>query len=237
MAQTGNSANHEVQGLTVVGQLAIGNPGDGDFAVLQTDGSGNLYINGVQFDPDGNFSDEVITPGGIPLYLIATSASAIATAGTIYGARCRAPKSGDIRGVYVWIGTSSGNLRGGIYTTPLTAALVWDGGSVASPGNNQWMDLGDPGAGVAPVVEGDYFDIVVVADNTTVTVGRTAGAAFAHGNVNNLHSDFAKLAASGGNTKLNWLYAAGAYAALPATITDGNRVVDNHDIAIIARIT
>lgn len=44
----GNQQNRIADGLTVLGQLAIGSPGNGNYAVLQTDGSGNLFVNGIQ---------------------------------------------------------------------------------------------------------------------------------------------------------------------------------------------
>jgi len=65
------------------------------------------------------------------------------------------------------------------------------------------------------------------ANRVFYTTGSTASSVFDSGSV----------AVSGGNTKMNWSYAAGSYAAFPSTLTDGNRLVSNDDIALIAKIT
>lgn len=135
----------------------------------------------------------------------------------IAGARVTAGQSGTLHDLSVYIGTSSGNLHVGVYDTNEALAgsrsLLWDSGSVASPGTG-WRVIGDPSLAVTA---GKQYDLVVYPDNGTVTFGRLASVVGVA--VNTMPTSF--IATTGGATpKLAWVFSVGSYGALPATITE-----------------
>lgn len=150
--------------------------------------------------------------------------------GTLYGCRVTAPQNGTLHDLSVFISTTSGNLRLGIYDTGQASAtnrtLLFDSGSVASAAN--WKSLGDPGVAVTI---GQQLDFVAMADNTTIRFGGIAAPL----GVNQYALPTGYL--SGGvQAKSQWSFAAGAYAAFPATVSEANAGVAQ-SVCIIARIS
>lgn len=144
------------------------------------------------------------------------------------GIRSRVPKAGNLRYLFCWIGTSSGNLAMAVYDTgdaagggAGTRTLLTSSGPLASPGTNQWLlaDLQTLGKTVPAVTAGQELDLVVAADNATVTVGKASSAVNAGATA--LPSIFAT--AGGAQEKLAFTIASIAdLNSFPATIAEAS---------------
>jgi hypothetical protein len=152
--------------------------------------------------------------------VLAGSNAAAGAAGTIYGLRVVVQQTGVLHDLAAFHLVSSGNHRIGVYDTGDALAgsrsLLYDSGSVALNGTaNSWQIAGDP---ALAVTAGKHLDLVLMADNTTVTFSKAALATSAQALL-----PAAFLPAPGGAlSKVAWAYAIGAYAAFPATILEAN---------------
>ena len=147
-----------------------------------------------------------------------TTAAAVGTAGSIYACRVVVPISGVLHDLANYHTVVSGNFRLGIMDTGLASAgnrsLLWESGSVAV-GAEGWQVAGDP---ALAVTAGEALDFVLMADNTTATFGRSVTIASPQGK---LPANYLPVA-GGASPKVGWVYAAGAYAAFPATVSEAN---------------
>lgn len=182
---------------------------------------------------DYQYADGLHTPGGLALQSC-LNGSTTPGLNTLFGVRMRAQQSGAFRGIYGFIATGSGNARVGIYTAnAATGNLLWDSGAVSVAASNTWVDFGDPGSGVT-ISEGDWFDVVITCDNSTVTLAR-CGNALVNGAASQLPADFTFGSAA---SRIAWQYTAFTYGALPSTITDATHRANSSSSVwgLIARI-
>jgi hypothetical protein len=147
------------------------------------------------------------------------------------GCRVVVPKTGTLRDFAVYVGTTSGNLIGAIYDTGDTTTTVrtklWDSGSVAA--GSGWQILGDP---ALAVTAGQQLDFMMLADNTTVALGRSTPV------TNNLASQLpnAFVAVPGAALpKLAWAATTAGFAA-PSTIAEASVGQNNYVFMTIARV-
>jgi hypothetical protein len=149
------------------------------------------------------------------------------------GCRVVCPKDGTLRDFSVYIGVSSGNLIGGIYDTGDTTSGVrtklWDSGSVAAGTGGGWQTLGDPALNVRA---GQHLDYFFLADNTTVSLGRSS--VITNNAVSLLPTNFMPVAGAA-SPRLVWALTTAGFAA-PATIADGSLSGINFAFVAIARI-
>lgn len=146
------------------------------------------------------------------------TAKATLTIGSIYGVRVTVTRTGTLNQLSVFVPDTSGNLRIGVYDTGDASvgnrSLLYDSGSVAAPAAGNWKT-------VTPSIQvyaGQQLDLVVMVDNTTITLARAGVLA---STLQQLPSGYFP-AAGGASPKMFWSYAAGAYAAFPATISEAN---------------
>jgi hypothetical protein len=171
--------------------------------------------------PTTNIPGLVTPPELSPLGLSGATAVALLAP---KGVRARVPRAGNLRYLFCYIGTSSGNLAMAAYDTGEAAGagtrtLLTSSGPLASPGTNQWLvaDLQALGKPVPAVTAGQELDLVVAADNATVTVGKASSAVNAAATA--LPAVF--LTAGGAAEKLAFTLAAIAdLNSFPATIAE-----------------
>lgn len=156
----------------------------------------------------------------------ATQLATVQVSNNVLTARVVVPKTGTLRDLSVYIGTSSGNISGAVYSTDSTRARLYTTGAIASPGTG-WRTLGDP---QIAVTVGTQLDFAVSADNTTVTFAAIQNAVSA---INTLPTNFA-IATGGASPKL--AASASTSHPAPATITEGSLTVTAYSLLIIARI-
>jgi hypothetical protein len=138
------------------------------------------------------------------------------------------PRSGLLTDLAIYIGTSSGNIDVGVYSTAGTRAKLYSTGSIACPTGGQWNVVGALSLAVSA---GDQLDLVFAADNATATFGRISGGA---NGLNQLPSNFF-VAPLGAAPKLSW--AAAASFALPSSFSEATCVVDASSWAVAARVS
>lgn len=143
------------------------------------------------------------------------------------GVRLVVPKTGQLRDFYVWVGTSSGNVCGGVYDTQATRQRLWSSGSIACPAGNSWGLIGDPNVAVNA---GDQLDFWLAADNTTATFGRMFPV---HANTSTLPAGF--WPGSGASPKINGQ--ANGIFPLPTTIAEASIAGSNLILFAMARIS
>jgi hypothetical protein len=156
------------------------------------------------------------------------SVAQVVVVGTIYASRVVIPQNGTLHDLSVFIGTSSGNLRLGIYDTGTALAanrtLLFDSGSVASAAN--WKSV-DPGLAVTA---GQQLDFAVIADNTTITFGRCANLAAAQ-----FQLPTGYLAGGGDLPKVGWTDATGSFTAFPTPLAEASSTAGG-GVCMIARV-
>lgn len=118
--------------------------------------------------PTHDFSDLVCAPS-----LWTCSAVNALTANRLLLARAVVPKTGNLRDLSVYMGATSGNVRGAVYDSGEAAGSgtitrLWDGSSTAAGTANNWQALGDPNLAV---VQGQQVVLAFMADNATATWG------------------------------------------------------------------
>lgn len=157
----------------------------------------------------------------MPLAFVANSAN------EAFATRVVIPRTGTLRDIAALIGASSGNLDVGVYdTNGATRARLYSSGSIASPGTG-WQILANPNLAVTA---GDQLDLVIAADNATVTFGRLILATTAQ---SQLPADFWPTS-GGAAPKLAW--SRGASFPLPASITEASMAASSRAFCIIARV-
>jgi hypothetical protein len=104
---------------------------------------------------------------------------------------------------------------------------LFDSGSIASPGTG-WRIIADP---ALTVTQGQQLDLVVEADNATLTLGRYAGIGSGHPS---LPAGFWP-AAGGASPKMTWTNSPGSFT-IPATILEANCGVTSSIFFIMARV-
>jgi hypothetical protein len=160
-----------------------------------------------------------------PLFAAGSTA---AVANVMRGCRIIVPKAGTISSFFVFMATSSGNIRGSIYDTGQASATVrtrlWDGGSTVSATN--WLNLGNPALSVAA---GDQLDFAVMADNAVAAWGRTTTL-----------STTQMVSPAGYNTPVTetllWSHSPGSFAN-PSTIAEAGIAAGGFSILIAAGIS
>lgn len=140
-------------------------------------------------------------------------------AGTIYGRRVSVPSDGSLHNLKLAHDATAANCRVGVYDTGQATAgsytLLWDSGTVALSGVQQWQTIGDPNR---PVSAGQQLFFAVSMSNNTTTIGRNTLAASP---IVDLGTDaFFPWVTGSVAAKLAWSYAAGAFGALPSAITE-----------------
>ena len=152
------------------------------------------------------------------------------TANDARGTRVIARKSGRIRDLTIFVGTSSGNIDLGIYdTVATTRTKLYSSGSTACGTGNAWQTVtADTGVDVKA---GDHLDLALACDNATATFGRAA--AFANAAVVDLPSNY-WTAPNGGANFMNWVKATAF--ALPSTIAESGFTTATTFPFIMARI-
>lgn len=166
---------------------------------------------------------------------VQVSASMAVVANQVKATRVIVPRSGFLRDVSLFVGTTGGNCMLMAYDTgdasPGNRTLLGQSGSVVVVGNNQWQTW-DPGAGVLPVTAGQEIDLAFMFDSALPAIGR-APSLFAPAAAQ-LPANF--IVASGGALpKLAWTFAAGAFAA-PASIAEASCAATNTPPLMIARV-
>ena len=152
------------------------------------------------------------------------------SANEIRGTRVIIPRTGRLRDVTVWIGTSSGNVAAAVYdTTGTTRNRLATSGSVAAGSSGAWQIVFDPDLAVTA---GDQIDLVVGADNGTVTFGRASSTVSS--GISDLPNGFL-VAPLGGFNKVMW--SATSSFAPPATLSEGSMSNSNAGPFIMARIS
>ena len=140
------------------------------------------------------------------------------SANLITAGRVTIPKAGTLHDLAVFIGTSSGNLRVGIYdcgvATPNVATRLYDSGSIAMPAAG-WQIIGDP---ALAVTAGQQLDLVASIDNAVARIGQ----GFAGPNVGSMGTLPANFIPSSAAPKMYWTRDPGSFT-LPATVTDGQK--------------
>lgn len=143
------------------------------------------------------------------------------------------PKSGKLRDLAVYVGTSSGNMIVAAYDTGDASAgsrtKLWDSGSVAVGTANAWQIAGDPNI---QVTKGQHLDLLLVADNATATFGRQAIAAGGTAQIPVGYGD----APGGASSKYNATVTLGSFAA-PATIAEASISTNGTVVFVVGRIS
>lgn len=176
-------------------------------------------FNGLQ----GGLIDRAVAAPFSPANLASVAVIGAANRGRF--CRVIVPKTGTLMDLSVFIGTSSGNIDGGVYDTQSTRNRLWSTGSIASPGTG-WRNLGDPNLAV---VEGQSLDFGVAADNNTVTFGRQLLAA---ATASALPAGY--WPGDGANPRLS-MYKETVFP-LPGTITEATLIDDVYLPFIMARV-
>jgi hypothetical protein len=134
---------------------------------------------------------------------------------------CRAivPRTGRLRDLIVYVGTSSGNYIGSVYDSGDADAadartLLWTSGSQPCGAANGWRIIGDPNLAV---VAGQHLELGVMADNTTASLGRVQVSASGA----QLPAGFGVSPGGVASGKLFGAHAAASFAA-PASIADAD---------------
>lgn len=170
-----------------------------------------------------------LTPPGFaaPLDIAHIVASLAPGSNIVVANRVVIPKAGTLSGFFVFVSTSSGNIRGAVYDTGQASSTVrtrlWDGGSTASAAN--WLSLGAPNI---TVTEGQHVDFAVMADNATAAFGRTAVLS----GVGNLPGGYGSLV----NAKFGWTNSPGSFAT-PSSVAEASATVIHVAYAIVGIIT
>ena len=157
---------------------------------------------------------------------MANSLANIGGVNTARGVRVTIPRSGTLVDLAVFVGTSSGNIDVGVYSTAATRARLYSTGSIACPAAGAWAVVGDPNI---TVYAGQQLDLFLAADNTTATFARFLGA---HADQPALPTDF--WASDGAAPKLS--FQATSVLPLPATIAEASVASTNAEHLIIARV-
>ena len=151
------------------------------------------------------------------------------SANEMRGQRVIIPRTGRLRDVAVWIGTSSGNIAAAVYdTTGTTRNRLATSGSVAAGGGG-WQIVFDPDIAVTA---GDQIDLAVAADNATVTFGRFSSAVSS--GIADLPTGFV-VAPLGGFNKIMW--SATSSFPPPSTLGEGSMGNSNAGPFVMARIS
>lgn len=177
--------------------------------------AGNAIIPGIAAVGDRRYAPQI--PGGlvVPLSLVidgGSGAVAAFTANQARGCRVVMPKSGTLSSIAIYLGTSSGNVDVGVYSTAATRLKLWSLGSTATSGltANAWNSVGNP---ALTVVQGEQYDFTVALDNATATVGESSLAA---GGMGILPTGY--LPGPAAAPKLNWVVPTSF--PLPASFTE-----------------
>lgn len=184
---------------------------------------------------DGSF--EPIYPGGlvIPVGIASPLANTntATTALLLRGTRVIIPKTGRLRDLSIFVGTTSGNGWYAIYDTNDALAgnrtRLADSGSLALPGANSYFTW-DPNL---PVTRGQQLDLALMLDNATATLARSVFPTLQQAQLPaNFHP-----APGGALPKLSWTDALGSFAQPPATIPEATCTVAVNFPIIMARIS
>lgn len=218
------------------GDLLVGiGPDDAEILPVGTDGkiprASASQSKGILWTPDDG------TPGPMPVDfvcpydpMLVQNSVAVAGANQARASMIVIPKTGNLRDLYVYVGTSSGNVEGAVYSSEATRSKLWSGGSIACPGASAWGFLGDPNLAVEA---GDILYFVIAADNTTATFGRAN-----HLGASGLNQFPANFWAGDGHTpKRSCTIASFTPGSAPATISEANMVLTTFECCLIARIT
>lgn len=177
-----------------------------------------------------------LSPPGLvapPLWsAVASVAPAAPGANAVWGCRVIVPSAGTLHDLAVYVGTSSGNCRVGVYDTgdavAGTRTRLYDSGSVAVPASNGWRIIADP---ALTVTAGQELELAINCDNGVVTLGKIALTNAALGT---LPANFIPVT-GGASPKLNWSNSPGTFT-IPAGILEANVNPNASMFPIIARV-
>lgn len=121
---------------------------------------------------DGRYAPQI--PGLLaPLDPRLVNAVVAMNANEARAARAVAPRSGVVKKLGIYVGTASGNVDAGIYTTDVPRSRGASSGSVACPAAGwQLITLAAPFA----VQQGFSYEMALACDNATATFGHFNGA-------------------------------------------------------------
>lgn len=169
---TGNETNHEINGATIVGGLAIRNPASSTPAYLSSDVAGNITWGGLQ--PSPSMFPGVMSPAGGNNPLAASTNVAL-TANALRMVRVVAPRSGWLRDLSAYCVTNAaGNYYLAVYdcgdATATTYTRLWASSSTTIPATGNWMTPDSTNA-LCQVVQGQQYMFALAAD-ATATVAK-----------------------------------------------------------------
>jgi hypothetical protein len=219
MARKGNEGSHRLDGLTVTGGLEAGSYSVGPNGTLATR------------VPDV-FSSICVPPG-----LLAPTTAVANAANQARGSRAIVPRDGRILEMAIYISTTSGNLDVGIYDCAATTRnRLYAAGATAAGAGTAWQTFTPS----LDVYQGQAIELVVAADNGTVTFSSVSSISSA--NMSILPSaawlptltDQAGLVAGSTNARLAWTYAA-AYP-LPTTLAESSMATTTAFPLVLCRL-
>lgn len=223
---SGNESNHVINGLTVVGGLALQGQAGGLSSSFQADSKGSILLNGLPVQ-----MGSVVGTGILGWNFTSVGVS---TANQARATRCIVPATGFLRDIGVFVAVQSGNLDIGVYDTGQTTAgtrtKLYSSGSTAVAASG-WQTV-DPGAGVLPVTQGQHIDIAWAPDNGTASIMRYAAGS---GTSYSLPTGYFPECPTA-LPKLGWLCATSF--PLPASFTEANcAVTANNPPCVIFRVS
>jgi hypothetical protein len=177
------------------------------------------YVNGGSLPL---LPDDLVAPCD-PRQVFGVASLAVANRGA--GVRVYARKTGTLTDLAVFVGTSSGNIDAGVYSTDATRAKLFSTGSIACPAAG-WAVVGNPNLAVT---KGDQLEFFLSCDNITATFARNALG----GSMSTLPTNF--WAAPGGAAPKICTLTASLFP-LPASISEASLSATSFCIFIMARV-